>query len=126
MHIIPPTMYEHNLSIFRLLLLALFILPMVTVIILTKVSYSYQAWEMTPHLYFRRAGEREHKFYTKLLVNNNTGKKKYLYIQYRESPWRKLSSEHTVLSLLYRCPHRQLPLWCHSSRFCCGCCGWAI
>ncbi|XP_040187478.1 ATP-binding cassette sub-family A member 10-like [Rana temporaria] len=65
----------HNMQSFRsmLLLLALFILPMVTVIILTKVSYSYQAWEMTPHLYFRRAGEREHKFYTKLLVNNNTG-----------------------------------------------------
>ncbi|XP_073463268.1 ATP-binding cassette sub-family A member 10-like [Aquarana catesbeiana] len=56
-----------------LVLLALFILPIVTAIILSRVSHTVQAWEMTPHLYFQRPGEREHKFYTKLLLNNNTG-----------------------------------------------------
>ncbi|KAM5135853.1 ABC-type organic anion transporter ABCA8-like [Mantella aurantiaca] len=65
----------HDMKGFRsmLLLLALFLLPMVAAILVMKVSSSVQAWELTPHSYFRRSGDRTHKFYTNLLLNNNTG-----------------------------------------------------
>ncbi|KAM4032236.1 ABC-type organic anion transporter ABCA8-like isoform 2-T3 [Anomaloglossus baeobatrachus] len=36
-------------------------------------SQRWYSWKLTPDLYFRGPGHREHKYYTSLLVHNNTG-----------------------------------------------------
>ncbi|CAI9569297.1 unnamed protein product [Staurois parvus] len=56
-----------------LLLLVLFILPLVTFTIVMNSSHSINTWELTPHLYFRRPGERNHRYYSNLLLVNTTG-----------------------------------------------------
>ncbi|XP_075034204.1 ATP-binding cassette sub-family A member 9-like isoform X2 [Mixophyes fleayi] len=66
---------KHDMKGFRALLLLffLFIIPM---IILTAILYNYKSmhmWELKPDLYFLRAGDKTHKYYSRLLINNNTG-----------------------------------------------------
>ncbi|KAM9296612.1 ATP-binding cassette sub-family A member 9-like [Gastrophryne carolinensis] len=56
-----------------LYLLVLFVLPLVIIALSLKDAASGSSWEFTPRLYFLRSGERTHKYYTSLLVNNNTG-----------------------------------------------------
>ncbi|XP_040186090.1 ABC-type organic anion transporter ABCA8-like [Rana temporaria] len=65
----------HDMKGFRsiLLLLVLFILPLVTSAILMKSFHSIDTWEMTPQLYFRRPGDRVHRYYSNLLLVNTTG-----------------------------------------------------
>ncbi|XP_073463280.1 ABC-type organic anion transporter ABCA8-like [Aquarana catesbeiana] len=65
----------HDIKGFRsiLLLLVLFILPLVTTIILVDSMHSTNTWELTPQLYFRRPGDRAHRYYSNLLLVNTTG-----------------------------------------------------
>ncbi|KAM5135852.1 ABC-type organic anion transporter ABCA8-like [Mantella aurantiaca] len=64
----------HDMKVFRtiLLLLVLFIVPLVTSTIQFNLI-NWSTWELTPHLYFRRPGDRAHKYYTNLLLVNRTG-----------------------------------------------------
>ncbi|XP_077316742.1 ABC-type organic anion transporter ABCA8-like [Lithobates pipiens] len=55
------------------LLLVLFILPLVTSTILMNSFHSKNTWELTPQLYFRRPGDRAHRYYSNLLLVNTTG-----------------------------------------------------
>ncbi|PIO15698.1 hypothetical protein AB205_0216010, partial [Aquarana catesbeiana] len=65
----------HDIKGFRsiLLLLALFILPLVTTTIVVNSFHSTNTWELTPQLYFRRPGDRAHRYYSNLLLVNTTG-----------------------------------------------------
>ncbi|XP_041433405.1 ABC-type organic anion transporter ABCA8-like [Xenopus laevis] len=65
---------RHDTKSFRsiLLLLVLFILPPVIINILASI-YSQYEWELTPSLYFQSPGNRLNKYYTDLLICNNTG-----------------------------------------------------
>ncbi|XP_068119631.1 ABC-type organic anion transporter ABCA8-like isoform X2 [Hyperolius riggenbachi] len=65
----------HDLKSFRsiILLLVLFIMPLITIHILVNVFEVVHIWELTPNLYFQGLGDRPHKYYTHLLLNNNTG-----------------------------------------------------
>ncbi|XP_073463290.1 cholesterol transporter ABCA5-like isoform X2 [Aquarana catesbeiana] len=65
----------HDIKGFRsiLLLLVLFILPLVTTTILVNNFHSTNTWELTPQLYFRRPGDRAHRYYSNLLLVNTTG-----------------------------------------------------
>ncbi|CAI9593705.1 unnamed protein product [Staurois parvus] len=67
----------HDIKSFRsiLLLLVLFILPLVTSSILMNSFHTKTTWELTPHLYFRRPGDRAHRYYSNLLLVNTTGTK---------------------------------------------------
>ncbi|XP_073463270.1 ABC-type organic anion transporter ABCA8-like isoform X2 [Aquarana catesbeiana] len=56
-----------------LLLLVLFILPLVITTILMKSLHSINTWELTPRYYFRRPGDRAHRYYSNLLLVNTTG-----------------------------------------------------
>ncbi|XP_073435874.1 ABC-type organic anion transporter ABCA8-like [Dendrobates tinctorius] len=53
------------------LLLAVFIASILYFTTIT--SKRWYNWKITPHLYFRGMRHREHKYYTSLLVHNNTG-----------------------------------------------------
>lgn len=66
---------KHDMKSFRsiLLLLLLFLLPLITTTILVESLQTIHHWKLTPDLYFRGPGHRAHKYYTSLLVNNNTG-----------------------------------------------------
>ncbi|XP_075135089.1 ABC-type organic anion transporter ABCA8-like [Leptodactylus fuscus] len=66
---------KYDMKNFRsiLILLGLFILPMLITAILTYCLPTIHNWKLTPDLYFRGPGHRSHKYYTSLLVNNNTG-----------------------------------------------------
>ncbi|XP_040186089.1 ABC-type organic anion transporter ABCA8-like [Rana temporaria] len=65
----------HDMKGFRsiLLLLVLFILPLVSSTIMMKSFQTRNSWELTPQLYFRRPGDRAHKYYSNLLLVNTTG-----------------------------------------------------
>ncbi|XP_040293101.1 ABC-type organic anion transporter ABCA8-like isoform X1 [Bufo bufo] len=66
---------KHDMKNFRsiLLLLVLFILPLITTTILVYSMHTIHNWKLAPNLYFRGEGHRAHKYYTRLLLNNNTG-----------------------------------------------------
>ncbi|XP_018424540.1 PREDICTED: ATP-binding cassette sub-family A member 10-like [Nanorana parkeri] len=65
----------HDMKVFRsiLLLLVLFIIPLIVSAIIINIFESMHTWELTPNLYFRRSGDRPHKYFTNLLLVNNTG-----------------------------------------------------
>ncbi|KAE8576215.1 hypothetical protein XENTR_v10004104 [Xenopus tropicalis] len=56
-----------------LLLLVLFILASILSIIMAHISNKFISWELTPSLYFQSPGSRLNKYYTDLLIHNNTG-----------------------------------------------------
>ncbi|KAM4663583.1 ABC-type organic anion transporter ABCA8-like [Discoglossus pictus] len=66
---------KHDTKSFRaiLLLLVLFLFPLIMFSIMRIIYYKYNAWELTPTLYFQRPGGRIHRYYSNILVNNNTG-----------------------------------------------------
>ncbi|XP_069808343.1 ABC-type organic anion transporter ABCA8-like isoform X2 [Dendropsophus ebraccatus] len=66
---------KHDMKGFRsiLLLLLLFLLPMIAMAILVGSLQTIHNWRLTPDLYFRGPGQRAHKSFTSLLVNNDTG-----------------------------------------------------
>ncbi|XP_068118184.1 ABC-type organic anion transporter ABCA8-like [Hyperolius riggenbachi] len=65
----------HDTKNFRsiILLLVLFITPLLIFCIVLSVFHTLHIWELTPHLYFQGPGDRSHKYFTHLLLNNNTG-----------------------------------------------------
>ncbi|CAH2291979.1 ATP-binding cassette sub-family A member 10-like [Pelobates cultripes] len=56
-----------------LLLLALFLIPLILVTALMNNYKTFHIWELSANHYFQSPTSRFHKYYTKLLVNNNTG-----------------------------------------------------
>ncbi|XP_077110841.1 ABC-type organic anion transporter ABCA8-like [Ranitomeya variabilis] len=66
---------KHDMKGIRsiLLLLFLYILPLIVTTVLLNALPSFHNWKLTPDLYFRGPGHREHKYFTSLLVHNNTG-----------------------------------------------------
>ncbi|KAM4664971.1 ABC-type organic anion transporter ABCA8-like [Discoglossus pictus] len=66
---------RHDARIFRaiLLLLVLFLIPLIIVVVVMNILYNNHSWELTPALYFQRPGGRIHRYYSNLLINNNTG-----------------------------------------------------
>ncbi|XP_041434155.1 ABC-type organic anion transporter ABCA8 isoform X2 [Xenopus laevis] len=66
---------RHDTKSFRtiLLLLVLIILPPILSSILSNIASKYDSWELTPSLYFQSPGSRLNKYYTDLLIHNNTG-----------------------------------------------------
>ncbi|XP_073435875.1 ABC-type organic anion transporter ABCA8-like [Dendrobates tinctorius] len=66
---------KHDLKGIRsiLLLLFLYILPLIVTTVLLNALPTFHNWKLTPDLYFRGPGHREHKYFTSLLVHNNTG-----------------------------------------------------
>ncbi|XP_075034209.1 ABC-type organic anion transporter ABCA8-like isoform X2 [Mixophyes fleayi] len=66
---------KHDMKGFRALLLLLFLFIIPT-IILSAILYNTKTihtWELKPDLYFLRSGDKSHKYYSRLLINNNTG-----------------------------------------------------
>ncbi|XP_053563281.1 ABC-type organic anion transporter ABCA8 [Bombina bombina] len=65
---------RHDSKTFRaiLILLVLFLIPMIFAAIIHSL-YKVHAWELTPKLYFQSPRNRIHKYYTNILINNNTG-----------------------------------------------------
>ncbi|XP_053563240.1 ABC-type organic anion transporter ABCA8 isoform X2 [Bombina bombina] len=65
---------KHDSKSFRsiLILLVLFLIPIIIVAIIQSLS-KVHAWELTPKLYFQSPSNRIHKYYTNILINNNTG-----------------------------------------------------
>ncbi|KAM4032432.1 ABC-type organic anion transporter ABCA8-like [Anomaloglossus baeobatrachus] len=66
---------KHDMKGIRsiLLLLFLYILPLIITTVILNSLPSIHNWKLTPDLYFRGPGHREHKYFTSLLVHNNTG-----------------------------------------------------
>ncbi|KAG8446451.1 hypothetical protein GDO86_014055 [Hymenochirus boettgeri] len=56
-----------------LVLLTLFSLPLLLCYILTWRLHDIHTWDLTSSLYFQRPVDRLHKYYTELLVYNNSG-----------------------------------------------------
>ncbi|XP_056405772.1 ABC-type organic anion transporter ABCA8-like isoform X2 [Hyla sarda] len=66
---------KHDMKGFRsiLVLLFLFLLPLITTAILVDSLQTIHSWKLSPDLYYRGPGHRAHKYFSSLLVNNNTG-----------------------------------------------------
>ncbi|KAE8576151.1 hypothetical protein XENTR_v10004068 [Xenopus tropicalis] len=66
---------RHDTKSFRsiLLLLVVITLPPIIIIITSNIVNTFDAWELTPHLYFQSPRNRLNKYYTDLLICNNTG-----------------------------------------------------
>ncbi|KAM4664973.1 ABC-type organic anion transporter ABCA8-like isoform 2-T2 [Discoglossus pictus] len=66
---------RHDAKSFRaiLLLLVLFLIPLILIVVLKNIFQTIHSWELTPSLYFQQPGDRIHRYYSKILVNNNTG-----------------------------------------------------
>ncbi|XP_073516408.1 ABC-type organic anion transporter ABCA8-like isoform X2 [Phyllobates terribilis] len=66
---------KHDMKGIRsiLLLLFLYILPLIVTTVLLDALPTFHNWKLSPDLYFRGPGHREHKYFTSLLVHNNTG-----------------------------------------------------
>ncbi|XP_066442093.1 ATP-binding cassette sub-family A member 9-like [Eleutherodactylus coqui] len=65
---------KHNMKGFRALLLLVFLF-LISVIVgfATNNLQKSHMWELRPDLYFLGAGDRNHTYYSSLLINNNTG-----------------------------------------------------
>ncbi|KAG9466200.1 hypothetical protein GDO78_017057 [Eleutherodactylus coqui] len=65
---------RHNMKGFRalLLLVFLFLISVIVVYAIFNIKMSHM-WELRPDLYFLGAGDRNHTYYSPLLINNNTG-----------------------------------------------------
>ncbi|KAM8945714.1 ABC-type organic anion transporter ABCA8-like [Pelodytes ibericus] len=66
---------KHETKSFRaiLILLVLFLIPLINVTILVSNAPKMHSWELTANHYFQTTRSRSHRYYTHLLVNNNTG-----------------------------------------------------
>ncbi|XP_063816982.1 ABC-type organic anion transporter ABCA8-like isoform X2 [Pseudophryne corroboree] len=66
---------RHDMKGFRalLLLLFLFIIPMIILFAISHNIKTINLWELKPDHYFLRSGDKAHKYYSRLLINNNTG-----------------------------------------------------
>ncbi|KAM4033693.1 cholesterol transporter ABCA5-like [Anomaloglossus baeobatrachus] len=66
---------KHDRKTFRsiLLILVLFLLPLISLTIFMAVVPIIYSVELSPNLYFSRPGDRLHRYYTSLLIHNNTG-----------------------------------------------------
>ncbi|XP_040293719.1 ABC-type organic anion transporter ABCA8-like isoform X2 [Bufo bufo] len=66
---------KHDRKILRsiFLMFAVFILPVIVLIIFISVLPLMDSLELSPNLYFSRPRDRFHGYYTNLLVHNNTG-----------------------------------------------------
>ncbi|XP_071968889.1 ABC-type organic anion transporter ABCA8-like isoform X1 [Engystomops pustulosus] len=68
---------KHDMKSLRsiLIVLVLYIIPLIIASILVNALPTIHNWKLTPDLYFRGPGHRAHKYYTSLLLHNNTGRK---------------------------------------------------
>lgn len=66
---------KHDMKGFRalLLLIFLFLIPIIAVFAIRHKINASQTWELRPDLYFLRPGDQDHRYYSSLLINNNTG-----------------------------------------------------
>ncbi|XP_056407478.1 ABC-type organic anion transporter ABCA8-like isoform X2 [Hyla sarda] len=66
---------KYDMKSFRalLLLIFLFLIPLITLFtIILNIKGSFM-WELRPDLYFLRPGDRGHRYFSSLVINNNTG-----------------------------------------------------
>uniref|UniRef100_A0A8C5R4C7 ABC transporter domain-containing protein n=1 Tax=Leptobrachium leishanense TaxID=445787 RepID=A0A8C5R4C7_9ANUR len=56
-----------------LLLLVLFLIPLILATVMMHTVKTFHSWELTAHYYFQSPRHRAHRYYTNLLVHNNTG-----------------------------------------------------
>ncbi|XP_044152049.1 ABC-type organic anion transporter ABCA8-like [Bufo gargarizans] len=64
---------RHAMKSIQAILLILIIFKVLMIFLTIRTSERWPIWKLSPDLYFRGPGHREHKYYTSLLVNNNTG-----------------------------------------------------
>ncbi|XP_072270166.1 ABC-type organic anion transporter ABCA8-like isoform X2 [Pyxicephalus adspersus] len=66
---------KNNMKSFRaiLLLMLLYLIPVIIFFTVMSNLKAIHTWELRPDLYFLRAGDKEHKHYSRLLICNNTG-----------------------------------------------------
>ncbi|KAM9296636.1 ABC-type organic anion transporter ABCA8-like [Gastrophryne carolinensis] len=66
---------KRDMKSFRAILLLIFfiIVPLIIIVSIMKTLHTIHGWELRPDLYFLRTGDKEHKYYSHLLICNNTG-----------------------------------------------------